>query len=110
MDKCSYHGYSFSKSRLGFRPRYVRLAHACCDKDLEAQVFKTDHQEIAQLGRSGQLISILTNLATKFTGHGRNGEYCAIVYPYQEGAICLEDAALVKPWKLYNSILDGIRY
>jgi hypothetical protein len=51
----------------------------------------------------------LAKLAAKFTGHGRNREYRAIVYPYQEGAIHLEDAALVKPWKIWNSILGHIK-
>jgi hypothetical protein len=52
----------------------------------------------------------LAKLAARFATDGRNGEYRAIVYPYQEGALCSKDAALVKPWRLYNSILGGIRY
>jgi hypothetical protein len=53
---------------------------------------------------------MLAKLAARFTTDGRGREYRAIVHPYQEGAILSKDAALVKPWKLYNTILGQIRH
>jgi hypothetical protein len=60
------------------------------------RMFETDYQNIAWLGKNGQLMQTLLNLALILTACGENGEYCAIVYPYQEDAIRSENAALVK--------------